>query len=164
MKTTFKHIVDGTVFTRQTARAYTHVVLAKTNVEASVQFIEKHCAGWIKQAKKNAEFDWDHAAYNSTASVGEPSFFKQYTLTQHQKHEAEAFFGKYGTLTRDQYIDQKVQTERDRLSAKIEALQTTDHQWVAAAWSGSLSNAWKAAAGYHYDYTRVEAINNGVAA
>jgi hypothetical protein len=164
MKTTFKHLVDGTVFTRKTARAYTHVVLTKVDVEASVQYIQKNYARWIIQAKKDSEFSWDYQNYNLTRAVGDVSFFGHSSVGQNNKDEAEQFWAKFGTLTRDEYIAQQMQQERDRLAAKIEKLQMTDHKWVVESWSGSLSNAQKAAAKFTLDHTRVEAINNGVAA
>ena len=164
MKTVLKHIVDGNVFTRQTARAYTHVVLAKTSVYASLQHIAKQRASCVKQAKENAEFYWDNAQYNSTHAVGDVSFSGRYIVTQRYKEEAVKFLAEFGSLTRDQYIAQQLQEERDRLETKIMALMMTDHKWVVCAWSGSLSNAQKAAANFTLDHTRVEAINNGVTA
>ena len=164
MKTVLKHIVDGKVFTRETARAYTHVVLTKVDVEASVQYIQKNYARWIIQAKKDSEFSWDYQNYNLTRAVGDVSFFGHSTVGQNNKDEAEKFWAKFGTLTRDEYLAQQMQQERDRLAAKIEKLQMTDYKWVVETWSGSLSNALKAAAGIKSSHTRVEPINNGVAA
>lgn len=165
-KTTLKHIVDGEVFTRTTSRIYTHVVLAKVDVPARIENIESYRKDIIKQAAKNAAFSWDLAQYNSAHAVDDVSFHGTYIVTQECKDDALKFVAQYGHLTRDQYIQQKADEANQRIDSQIESLKSSPQTWSVQSWAGSRELGMKACSQYErfQCFTRVEEINNGVAA
>ena len=165
-KITMKHIVDGKVYTRKTARTYTHVVLAKTDVAAAVAAMEAGVEARAKGAKSTAEWLWDKHLYNSTHEVGQVSYLGFGTVNQYDRDEAIEFFQQNGHLSRDQYALIKLIERRTREREQIKKLSESTPTWVVAAWSGSRELAIKACSQFerYSNFTRVEAINNEAAA
>lgn len=172
-KQTLKHVVNGKTFTRQTARSYTHVVVARDNVDKQLarhaarkesdESVVRYCNEW-----------WKHYQDVLAAGVGGKVFYMRnqggYYLNksgpQLVVHQGMVDLGndlvaQHGTL--DNYIatcksnrDRNYETERTRISS-------SDQQWYVTSWHGNANLAHKAAAALaDYLDTRVEAINNGV--
>ena len=165
-KITLKHIVDGTVYTRTTARTYTHVVLAKTDVAATVAAMEAGRSAKIQGRKVWANGKWDKEMYNNTHDVGHVSYMGYYIVTQTDRDEAREFFEQHGHLTREQYALIESIDCGLKLDEQIKKLRESTPTWDVAAWSGSRELAMKACSQFerYHNFTRVEAINNGVAA
>lgn len=172
-KITMKHALGtGKVATRQTARAYTHVVIARWTPEAALLLLateRKSQAQIVREATR----DWNHAQQIIRAGVGGRAFFHpnqggaylnrsgipQYEVQDFDVRLAQEYHG--GTLEQD--VAKAIADEQDWCEKVAANYKSRSTEQFVYSWHGSQRLAEKAAASYSRSYaTTVEQINDGV--
>lgn len=171
-KPTFLHTVGGRTFKRQSARAYTHVVLARANIDKSVAYIEQLRAGTLAQAERSARDYFAHfSAARAVGLGGRVPYMKGqggYGRAEGQVvREWDLSYGAECFAARGETVEAWVQHARAESLADIEASlkrareQSTD--WYVLSWHHSAALAEKAAnTARGVRDVKVEAINGGV--
>ena len=173
MKTTFKHAApSGKVYKRQSAHEYTHVVLAKENIERQVAAIQ----AWdTDQARKERERDareaYAHAMQVIRAGVGGRADYVRgqggygrpegFQVDQwHVDHETEWLAKRGGSEAA--FIEHWHREFRQHFEASLKSAREQSTEWFVLSWHHSAPLAMKAAnTACRIRDTKVEAINGG---
>lgn len=175
-KTTLKHMQEnGTMATRQTARAYTHVLLCKVNNALNIAAIEASRETRIAHAVKRAKEEFKDNTDDIAAGAGGMIRYKRgqggyqrfadgsfATYTQEQWHfdHAVKWHATYGT-TLEGYISHFTQQETAQIEREIESASKRDESWHVISWHSRADLAKPSYIGAG-DLFKVEAINGGV--
>lgn len=170
-KQTFRHVVDGRTFKRQSARAYTHVVVARPNIERQLA-ASAATRETPEQIAKDAAYEWAHRQSIIDAGVGGVVFYHRCQGGAYLNPSGPRCVVTEGTLgIAREYHHASVEAEiahntaeQDRrLSQDAARIVGQDPAWRVISWHHSAALAAKAAdsAAGRMD-VRVEAINGGV--
>jgi hypothetical protein len=172
-KPTLKHLLDnGTVATRQSARPYTHVVVAQHNIEREVARILSYDTAEAKaRRERDARESYAHAVQVMQAGVGGRADYVRgqggYGMREgfavdkwHVDHETEWFHKRGGSL--ENFIKYEHEGFAESQASSIKRARERGSEWFVLSWHHSRALADKAAAAAELYNTRVEAVNNGV--
>lgn len=175
-KQILKHRIGDEVATRQTARDYTHVVLARRNPDMVRAKAEN---GYNEEAlaKKiaDAEYHWKYESNLRKVPVGEKFYYsrgqggyyknktgKHMEVQQYMHDIADEYTLCHGSL--ENYVGHKTKEFFDRKNAAIASADTCNTNWKVVSWHGRQDLAEKAASSQWKTSccdTRIEEINNG---
>ena len=175
-KQTLKHKVGENVATRQTARNYTHVVLARRNpdmVRAKAENDYNQQA--LDKTIADAEYKWKYNSNLRKVPVGEMFYFSRsqggYYLNKTGKHMevqqymhdiADEYTLCHGSL--ENYVDHNITEFFNHKKEALAAADNCNDSWRVVSWHGSRALAEKAASSQWKTSccdTRIEEINNG---
>lgn len=175
-KTTLKHMQpNGEIATRQTARAYTHVLLCKQSRAALIAAHDAARDGELARVAKDIAHTFKRYKEALATEVGAPYAYDRnqggyrkfadgslatYPLPDYMHKLANEFFAKYGDKLED-VVAFHVAEAVARLDRERGRLAERSEEWSVISWHGSAKNA-KPAYVAPGDLFQVEAINNGV--
>jgi hypothetical protein len=175
MKTQFKHLLpNGRVATRNSAHAYTHVVLARANIEREVALILARDTDKARAFReREAKEAFAHATQVINAGVGGRADYVRgqggygkpggFVIQQwHVDFETEWLSKRGGSEAA--FIEYSHNEFRQRQAEDLQRAKSQSTDWHVLSWHHSYALADKAAkaADWSAREKRVEAINNGV--
>jgi hypothetical protein len=177
-KTTLKHMQpNGAIVTRQTARAYTCVLLRKHNVAALLAAHDAGHANAVKEATEYARTWFKRCQLELATKVGDPipytenqggfKRFRDGTLATYPMHEwepvsARKWLAQHGE-TEAAFVASIVAERLADRATRRATLAAYKEEWFVISWHGSARTA-KSPYIEAGDQFMVEEINNGVRA
>lgn len=178
-KQTLKHEVNGEIFTRTTARNYTHVCVARVDKGRTLASAKAELARVTSQSHRDAvtkeqTYKFKYRKYLLTKKVGEKAFYDRnqggFYLNRTGEHmEVRQYMLDLAAEYLGESIEANVENELNECRARAETwishVEKSQPVWEVYSWHGSATLARKAAdALYNQNReVRVEAINNGAA-
>lgn len=172
-KTKFAHVApNGHIYMRQSARAYTHVVLRRNVNAVQLAAAKMRRSAEVDYAAKSAAEHWKHCEHVIAVGVGGQAQYtrdqggygsgRTWTVDQSWFDFYNAYIIEHGTL--EAYVAKcRAQAEECNDNAVAAILKQSEDFYVAS-WHHSEALAEKACGVCRAYETRVEAINNGVRA
>jgi hypothetical protein len=177
-KITLKHAQpNGEIVTRQTARAYTCVLLRKFNVAALLAAHDAAEADSLNEAAKDARTWFRHFQLCLQTKVGDPipfqrnqGGFRRFADGTLATHPMPDFYVKHARESMAQHGDTEVAYVASHVAERLAQRAATraslakyTQEWHVISWHGSARTA-KPAYIQPGDQYQVEEINNGVRA
>lgn len=177
-KQVLKHELEGKVYTRQTARNYTYVVIAKENKQRTISWAQERLDNLVSkrfrdQLTADETYEWKYNKNFLATPVGEYYYYHRDQggayMNRAGKHMLVEQCWKDMILENmPESVEAKVQDTIERLSAQaakdMDAAIASDPQWGVYSWHGTADNAARAARALEDRmHTKVQRINNGEA-
>lgn len=175
-KPTLKHMQpNGEIATRQSARAYTHVLMRKINRAARIAAVEASRASRLADAEKYARRAFKQNAVEIATGIGgqvpywpgqggyrkfADGTFATHEQPDYQFKSAVEYMQKHGGTVEGYIADAIADTER-AIAREIEGIATYSEEWYVMSWHSRANLAKPDYIGAG-DMFQVEAINGGV--
>lgn len=173
MSILIKHVAPGgKVFTRRSARLYTHVVMRRHNVQAHIASIQAGRQQEVERSVTSATDDWDHYARVRQVGVGgrvpfqrnQPGFgrVEGQEVHDYMVRGAQEYLEEYKTL--ENCVAQTRTETNAAIDRRIENVTRFRTDEFVVSWHQSRALAMKALDAHIYpgDVSRIEEVNNGM--
>jgi hypothetical protein len=173
-KVTLKHAQpNGEIVTRQTARAYSHVLLRKVNVAARLAEIEGRRAASLEDTEKSARKYYKQYLAEVAAGVGgqipywpgqggyrklADGSLATHTLDQWQYDNAAQKLAEFPSI--ESYVAHNRAVTEAEIARNLEQVRGWSEEWEVISWHGRADLAKPSYVGAG-DTFMVEAVNNG---